>query len=49
MEVGFKLKPMWCVFAQEQVDYLGHALSAEEVQQNSAKVEAVKTFPCELK
>ena len=45
MEVGLKLKPRKCVFAQEQVDYLGHTLSAEGVLPNSAKVEAVKNFP----
>ena len=42
MEVGLKLKPRKCVFAWEQVDYLGHTLSAEGVWPNSAKVEAVK-------
>ena len=45
MEVGLKLKPGKCTFAQEQVDYLGHTLSAEGVQPNSAKVEAVRNFP----
>jgi len=37
--------PTKCVFAKERVDYLGRTLSAEGVQPNSAKVEAVKNFP----
>ena len=45
MEVGLKLKPGKCTFAQEQVDYLGHTLSAEGVRRNSAKVAAVRDFP----
>ena len=45
MEIGLKLKPTKCAFAREQVDYLGHTLSAEGVRPNSAKVEAVKNFP----
>ena len=45
MKVGLKLKPTKCVFARERVDYLGHTLSAEGVQPNSAKVEAVRNFP----
>ena len=46
MEVGLKLKPGKCTFAQEQVDYLGHIiLSAEGVRPNSAKVAAVRNFP----
>ena len=45
MEFGLKLKPKKCAFAREQVDYLGHTLSAEGVRPNNAKVEAVKSFP----
>ena len=45
LEVGLRLKPKKCVFARERVDYLGHALTADGVQPNSAKVEAVKSFP----
>ena len=45
MEVGLKLKLGKCAFAQEQVDYLGHTLSAEGVRPNSAKEEAVRNFP----
>ena len=45
MEVGLKLKPGKCTFAQEQVDYLGHTLSAEGVRPNRAKVVAVRDFP----
>ena len=45
MEVGLKLKPGKCTFAQEQVDYLGHTLSAEGVRPNNAKVAAVRDFP----
>ena len=44
MEFGLKLKPKKCAFGREQVEYLGHTLSAEGVRPNNAKVEAVKNF-----
>ena len=44
-EVGLKLKPQKCAFAQTKIDYLGHTLSPEGVQPNDAKVRAVKEFP----
>lgn len=49
MEIGLKLKPRKCAFTQKQVDYLGHTLSAAEVQPNSGKVEAVKNFPSKVR
>ena len=44
-EVGLKLKPKKCAFAQTRIDYLGHTLSPQGVQPNDAKVAAVKQFP----
>ena len=44
-EVGLKLKPKKCAFAQTNIDYLGHTLSPQGVQPNEAKVAAVKEFP----
>ena len=41
-EVGLKLKPKKCTFAQTKIDYLGHTLSPQGVQPNDAKVRAVK-------
>ena len=44
-EVGLKLKPKKCAFAQAKIDYLGHTLSPQGVQLKDAKVAAVKKFP----
>ena len=43
-EVGLKLKPQKCAFAQSKIDYLGHTLSPQGVQLNNTKVAAVKKF-----
>ena len=44
-EAGLRLKPSKCVFAAEEIEYLGHTLTTEGVKPNSEKVEAVKSFP----
>ena len=44
-EAGLHLKPSKCVFAAEEIEYLGHTLTTEGVKPNSGKVEAVKSFP----
>ena len=44
-EAGLRLKPGKCVFAADEIEYLGHTLSAEGVKPNSGKVEAVNSFP----
>lgn len=44
-EAGLRLKPNKCVFAADEIEYLGHTLTAEGVKPNSGKVEAVRSFP----
>ena len=44
-EAGLRLKPSKCVFAADEIEYLGHTLTANGVKPNSGKVEAVKNFP----
>ena len=44
-EAGLRLKPSKCTFATEEIEYLGHTLSAQGVRPNNGKVEAVKGFP----
>ena len=44
-EAGFKLKPQKCYFAQAEVGYLGHVLSAEGIRPDPKKVELIKYFP----
>ena len=44
-EAGLRLKPSKCVFAADEIEYLGHTLTANGVKLNSGKVEAVKNFP----
>jgi hypothetical protein len=34
-----------CVFAQQQVAYLGHVISAKGVATGSSKIEAIRTWP----
>ena len=45
-EAGLRLKPIKCVFAAKEIEYLGHTLTDQEVWPNSGKVEAfhVKSF-----
>ena len=44
-EAGLRLKPSKCVFAADEIQYLGHTLTAHGVKPNSGKVDAVKNFP----
>ena len=44
-DVGLRLKPSKCMFATEEIEYLGHTLTPEGVKPNSKKVEAVRNFP----
>ena len=44
-DAGLRLKPKKCQFAQEEVEYLGHVVSADGVQTNPKKVDAVRNFP----
>ena len=44
-EAGLKLKPKKCRFAQREVEYLGHIISADGVRTDPRKLEAVEHFP----
>ena len=44
-DAGLRLKPSKCMFATEEIEYLGYTLTPEGVKPNSKKVEAVKNFP----
>ena len=44
-EAGLQLKPSKCMFATDEIEYLGHTLTPEGVKPNSKKVEAVRDFP----
>jgi len=43
-ESGLRLKPSKCVFATEEVEYLGHTLTPEGVKPNERNVEAITYF-----
>ena len=43
-EIGLKLHPEKCCFAQTKVLYLGHVVSARGIHPNPDKVKAVKEF-----
>ena len=43
-KVGLQLKPNKCVFAANEIEYLGQTLIAQGVWLNSSKVEAAKCF-----
>ena len=45
---GLRLKPKKCCFAQLQVEYLGHVVSAEGVRTDPKKSKAVSDFPTPL-
>ena len=40
-DAGLKLKPAKCKFAQREVTYLGHVISADGVRTDPQKIEAV--------
>ena len=42
---GLRLKPKKCRFAQTEVEYLGHIVSAAGVSTDPKKLEAVRSFP----
>ena len=42
---GLKLKPSKCFFFKEEIDYLGHVVSGEDISTNPKKVEAVTKWP----
>ena len=42
---GLRLKPTKCHFCLPQVKYLGHIVSAEGIQPDPAKLEAVTKYP----
>ena len=44
-EAGLKLKPSKCFFAQKEVHYLGHVISAAGVSPDPAKTEVVSLYP----
>ena len=44
-KAGLKLKPSKCFFAQKEVHYLGHVVSAAGVSPDPAKVEVVSSYP----
>ena len=44
-DAGLRLKPKKCRFAQEEVEYLGHVVSADGVRTDPKKVDAVRNFP----
>ncbi len=44
-DANIKLKPSKCHFGCRQVTFLGHVVSAEGVQPDPQKIEAVKNFP----
>ena len=43
---GLKLKPPKCHLFCERVTFLGHVISAEGVQTDTEKVDAVRSWPC---
>jgi hypothetical protein len=44
-EAGLKLSPKKCFFMQEQVEYLGHIVSAQGVKTDLKKTEKVAKWP----
>ena len=44
-EAGLKLKLKKCDFFKTEINYLGHIVTRENVMPNSAKIEAIKTYP----
>ena len=44
-DVGLKLKPSKCRFAQRELEYLGHIVSRDGLKTNSRLIAAVQDFP----
>ena len=44
-DAGLRLRPEKCVFATEQVEFLGYTLTTEGVRPNRKNVDAVEDFP----
>ena len=44
-EVGLKLKPRKCKFFKSHISYLGHIVSADGIECDPRKIEAVKNWP----
>ena len=47
-EVGLRLKPTMCKFAQREVVYLGYVVSGAGISPDAEKVKAVQAFPTPL-
>ena len=45
---GLRLKPPKCIFLQRKVSFLGHVVSAEEIQTDPEKTAAVRDLPTPL-
>jgi len=44
-EAGMKLKPSKCCLFQTHIEFLGHTISAEGLEPQTAKLEAIQNFP----
>ena len=44
-DAGLRLRPEKCVFATEQVEFLGYTLTTEGVRPNWKNVDAIEDFP----
>ena len=44
-ESGLRLKPSKCMFATNQIEYLGHTLTTKGVKPNESNIQAVAEFP----
>ena len=44
-QVGLKLKPSKCELFRQEVIYLGHVVSKDDIQTNPKKVEAIHKWP----
>jgi len=42
---GLRLRPCKCMFATEQIEYLGHTLTTEGVKPNQCNVQVITEFP----
>lgn len=42
---GWKVKPSKCTFAQQQIAYLGHVISAAGVATDPSKISAIQAWP----